>query len=552
MSTNIKLYKKLFSEKKFNEIIEKIEELEKDKSAQVLHILGICKVLNNGKDKNIKLSAREDFRKAFLKEKNTNLGIEALSNFINLSTDLLKTKDSLKYFDEVKKDFGDNLQLLKAISRVYQFNVRAKDRNKILKDIVRLSPSSINDWCSYIYINNFFRDWDQKQYYSYSKELSNNIKNFNLEKISLDRSIKNRKIKIAFLSSDIYRGHSVTYFILGLLKNINRNKFKMFAISNSKIGDEENNELKGQFDDWYNIKQLNDIDAIKFVREKNFDIVFDIMGFTSENRITLFKNRIAPIQISWLGYCNTTGLDEMDYILSDKNLIFQDEENFYSEKVKNFKEIWNVHCGFEIERKKVELPFLKKEIFTFGSFNNFNKISDSTLESWSIILSNIKNSRLILKSSVPYDLENFINRIDKLNILDKVKILDRSPNFISHLNKYNEIDLALDTFPYNGVTTTFEALWKGIPVLTMDGYNFNSRCGSSIIKNLGIDYLIAKNEKDYVSKATYLATDKKKLKEIRDNIFDNVLEKSLFDTNKFAKNFEILMEEIISEKLLLK
>jgi Predicted O-linked N-acetylglucosamine transferase, SPINDLY family len=259
----------------------------------------------------------------------------------------LKTKDSLKYFDEVKKDFGDNLQLLKAISRVYQFNVRAKDRNKILKDIVRLSPSSINDWCSYIYINNFFRDWDQKQYYSYSKELSNNIKNFNLEKISLDQSIKNRKIKIAFLSSDIYRGHSVTYFILGLLKNINRNKFKMFAISNSKICDEENNELKGQFDDWYNIKQLNDIDAIKFVREKNFDIVFDIMGFTSENRITLFKNRIAPIQISWLGYCNTTGLEEMDYILSDKNLIFQDEEDFYSEKVKNFNEIWNVHCGLK-------------------------------------------------------------------------------------------------------------------------------------------------------------------------------------------------------------
>ena len=550
MSTNIELYKKLFNEKKFTEIIKKIETLEKVKSAQVLHILGICKILQNKYDKNTKLSARENFREAYLKEKNSNLGIEALSNFINISIDFLKIEDSLKYFEEVKKDFGNSLQLLKAISRVYQFSVRVEDRIKILEKIIKLNPLEINDWCSYIYINNFDKKWDQKKFYSTAKELSNNLENFNLQNIYIDKSIKNRKIKIAFLSADICQGHSVAYFLEGLLKNLDRNKFHIIAISNSNINDEKNNEFKCLFDNWYNIKLLNDLEATKFIREKKIDIVFDIMGFTSENRITLFKNRIAPIQISWLGYCNTTGLEEMDYILSDKNLIFENEEKFYTEKIKNFKEVWNVHGGLEMERKKIELPALNKKFFTFGSFNNFNKISDDTLETWSIILNSVKNSRLILKSSIKFDLESFTNRIKKANIFEKVEIIEKSTSFVSHLNQYNEIDLALDTFPYNGVTTTFEALWKGVPVLTMNGYNFNSRCGSSIIKTLGIECLIAKNEKDYITNAISLATNKKKLKEIRDNIFDKVLKTSLFDTKKFAKNFEIIIEEVVSEKLI--
>jgi protein O-GlcNAc transferase len=547
MTSNIQLYKNLFREKKFGEIIDKIEKLEQNKSAQILHILGICKMLKNDNGE-YNLSARENFREAFIKEKNTDLGIEALTNFININTGFFEIDDSLKYYSEIKDNFPRNLKLLKAISRLYQFSVRIEDRKKVLEEIIKLDPSSLDAWCSYIYINNFSNDWNQEKFYLVTKAFSKNIKKFNFEKLDLDKSILKRKIKIAFFSSDIYHPHSITYFLNGLLKNLDKNKFEIYAISSAKE-DKNNEKFKKYFNSWYNINNLNDYDAINFLREKKIDILFDLMGFTGENRISILKNKVAPIQISWLGYCNTSGIDEIDYILADHNLILEEEEKFYSEKVIKLEKIWNAHEGFEIIRKKLPLPAINNKHITFGSFNNFNKISDQTLKTWSIILKNIKDSKLLLKSSMKFNLQDLKARLNKLDISDKVIIKSRSKNFEEHLNYYEEIDLVLDTFPYNGVTTTFEAIWKGVPVLTVEGYNFNSRCGSSIIKNLGIKDLIAKNEDDYISKAIFYANNLKKLANIRSKIFETAIETPLFNTKLFTKNFEKLINYIIVKEL---
>ncbi len=548
MSLNIQLYKNLFSEKKFEEIIDKIEALEKDKSAQILHILGICKILKTNSNVEDKLSAKENFREVFLKEKNTNLGIEALTNFINLNTDLLVIDDSLKYYVEIKDNFSNNLKLLKAISRLYQFSIKIKDRIKTLEKIIKIEPSSLDDWCSYIYINNFEKNWNQKKFYLKAKEFSKNIKNFNLKKLNLDPLIKERKIRIAFFSSDMHHNHSITYFIKSLLKNLDRDKFEVYAISNA-ITDGDNHDYKKFFNDWYNIRDLNDLDATNFIRERKIDIVLDLMGFTSENRISILKNKIAPIQISWLGYCNTTGLNEIDYMLADNNLIFKNEESFYSEKIIKFDKIWNVHEGFDLKRYKSPTPALKNKYITFGSFNNFNKISEDTLNVWSKILKKVENSKLLLKSSQNYNLQDFKIKLKELNIFDKVNIVDKFENITDHLNYYENIDLALDTFPYNGVTTTFEAIWKGVPVLSLEGNNFNSRCGSSIIKSLGIKDLIAEDEEDYISKAIFYSNNLDKLIEIRNIIFEKALETPLFDTKLFTKNFEKLIEDIVIKKL---
>ena len=132
-----------------------------------------------------------------------------------------------------------------------------------------------------------------------------------------------------------------------------------------------------------------------------------------------------------------------------------------------------------------------------------------------------------------FNLQDFRRRLNELNIKNQVEILDRSENFEEHLNYYEKVDLVLDTFPYNGVTTTFEAIWKGIPIITMEGYNFNSRCGSSIIKNLNYENLIAKDEEDYIAKSIFYSNNLDKLAEIRDNIFETALRSPLFD-NKLS------------------
>tara|TARA_B100001250_G_C19810416_1_gene795437 strand:- start:620 stop:2290 length:1671 start_codon:yes stop_codon:yes gene_type:complete len=548
----IKLYKKLFSEKKFSQIINEIENFETNKTSQIINILGVCKMMKKNKSKEDLISANHNFKEAYLKEKNSLYGLEALVNFINVSTDLGEFEDSIVFYKEAEKNFGYNEKLLKAISRNYQFSIRKDERIKVLERIINNKTKSLDVWCSYMYINNFQYNFDQTKHFKIAKQFSNQIKDYGLENLTLDTNITKRKKILGFLSSDLNKKHSITYFLKGLLSNINKNKFYLIAISNSKTNDNSNEELKLLFDEWIEINSLDDLNAINLIRKKKLDIVFDLMGVTSENRIALFKNKISPIQVSWLGYCNTTGLNEIDYILCDPNLIFSEEEKYYSEKIKKLPEIWNSHPGFNYKREKIESPFIKNNYFTFGSFNNFNKISDLTLKCWSEIIKETKNPKLILKSSINYNLENFLTRLKRFEIYDHVKILEKSSDFSVHLNQYDEIDLALDTFPYNGVTTSFEALWKGVPVLTMDGYNFNSRCGSSIMKNSGNEYLIAKDQNDYISKAVFLSQNKDKLIEIRDNIFENAPKTPLFNVSRFSKYFEEMLDKIILEKLLVK
>ena len=548
MENNIELYKELFKDKKFNEIIRKIEIFEKVKTSQLLHLLGICKLLKKNSTKKDRISAREDFKKVFLEEENSKRGIEALTNFINLNTDFYEINNSLEYYSNVSEKFSTDFKLLKAISRVYQFSSNINERINILEKILKIDASSIEDWCSYIYINNFKRSWSQEKFYEVSREFSKKIISIDQKNLKLNFVNKNRKIKIGFFTSDLTRFHSISYFLRGLLRNLNRDKFEINVISNA-IKDQNLSDSKIIFDNWYNIREFDDFNAIKFIREKNLDIIFDLMVFTSENRISLFKNKIAPVQISWLGYCNTSGLNEMNYIFTDKNLILDNEEKFYSEKVIKFEKIWNAHEGFKIMRNKVKTPAIENKFITFGSFNNFNKISDQTLKVWSEILKKIKNSKLILKSSTNFILDNFRKKLEYNGILEKIVIIERSDDFNDHLSQYDKIDIALDTFPYNGVTTTFEAIWKGVPVISINGFNFTSRCGSSILKNLGVEDLVAKNEDDYISKAVSFSNDLKTLIRLRDKVYDMALKSPLFDTKSFTLEFEDKIDFILKNEL---
>ena len=548
MNNNIELYKKLYNNNKFEEIIEKIETLEEVKSSQIFYILGICKLKKKNITQEDRISAREDFRKVFLDEKNSNRGIEALTNFINLNTDFYETEDSLEYYSLVDKRYSTNLSLLKAISRVYQFSNNIEARIKILEKILEVDISSIDEWCSYIYINNFVKNWNQEKFYKKSTEFSEIIESIDQNNLKLNFVNKNRRIKIGFFTSDFTLYHSISYFLRSVLKNLDKNKFEIVIISNA-LKDQDSDDYNKIIDNWYNIRDLNDLRALKFIREKNLDIIFDLMGFTGEHRISLFKNKIAPIQISWLGYTNTSGLKEMNYIFADKNLIFEKEEKFYSEKVIKFEKIWNAHEGFKIKRNKVKTPAIRNKFITFGSFNNFNKISDQTLRVWSVILKKVKNSKLILKSSINFNLEDFRKKLKLNGIVKNVEIVDRNINFNDHLNQYENIDLALDTFPYNGVTTTFEAIWKGVPVLSILGFNFNSRCGSSILKNLGIDDLIASDEDDYIAKAKYFSNNLQALIGLRDKVYDLALKSPLFDTKSFTINFENKIDFVLKNEL---
>ena len=238
------------------------------------------------------------------------------------------------------------------------------------------------------------------------------------------------------------------------------------------------------------------------------------MGLISNHRLSLYKNRLAPTQITWCGFQNTTGIKEMDYIIVDKNLIFEDEKKLYSEKILYMEDIWNCHSGFDIPRLQKSAPIVENKFITFGSFNNYNKINDRVIKVWSKILKKVKNSKLILKSSNATFRSAMVEKFRKNDVINSIEFLSFKGNFEDHLNQYKKIDIALDTFPYNGVTTSFEAIWMGVPVLTMKGFNYNSRSGESINKNLNLQELIAENENDYINIAVSLEKNVENLKKI--------------------------------------
>jgi len=547
----------LFSEKKYDELIFFLETEFKNKSSQILNLLGVSRLFNSRDKKSLMLALLE-FKQAYTQEKKTQFGLEALINFINTAVDLHIMQspaddilnDSSTYlnqtnelYDEAKYFFGYNERLVSAIVRVYK---QQANLDKILngyKTLFEHGNLNLDTFSSWIFFNNYKKDWSQKDYFKYTKLLQTYVKKFSKNKLVKIKEKKGDKIKIGFLSGDILKKHSITYFLKTVLLNYDKDKFEIYLYLDNIIEDDNTNEFKVLVKKTCNISNLNDIEATNYIRQDKIDIIFDIMGLSSVQRISLFKNRLAPKQISWLGYCNTTGIDNMDYLISDPNLIYPEEECNYLEKIIYLPNIWNCHSELNIQRVDLEPPCLKNKYTTFGSFNNFNKINDSVIDVWSQILKNVTGSKLILKSSLKVDNNYIMKKFIENGVSNSVVFLEKR-KLIKHYSLYKQIDIALDTFPYNGVTTSFEAISMGVPVLTMKGYNFNSRCGESININLGMKDLIAKDESEYIFKAKKLAEDQDELLKTRKKIFTMAPHTPLFDKIKFANDFFSCLENI--------
>jgi protein O-GlcNAc transferase len=556
---------KLFLEKRYSELIYFIEFKidEKQKNSGILNLLGACKILKGKPSKESLSSAIEDFRQGYLKEKETKYALEALRNFINASVDLYDFEnssanhkisinnfdDAILYFKETQSLFENDELLILALTRIFK---RLGDTDQTIFYLGKLIENKhyrLLTICSYIYQNSFNNNWSQKEFLKYGKFLAEKLPKYPEDRMVKINNSKNNKIRIAFLSSDLRASHSVTFFLKTILKNYNKKEYEIYLYLNNKeqTYDNDTKSFIALADETVNISILSDIQAINLIRKDHINIMFDLMGVTSKNRITLFKNRLAPIQVSWCGYCNTTGLNEMDYIIADPHLIYDEEKNLYSEKIIYLPDIWNCHSGLNIKREEYPPPIINNKYITFGSFNNFLKINDNVVEVWSKILQNIKNSKLILKPSSPRDISKLTEKFKKKDVLKSIVFEERKKNAEDHLNLYKKIDIALDTFPYTGVTTSFEAIWMGVPVLTMRGHNFQSRCGESINKNINLDYLIAKNEKDYFKKAEELSINNEKLLDIRKIIFKNAQSSPLFDDLKFSKEFFKSLEKLYNK-----
>jgi protein O-GlcNAc transferase len=541
----------LIKNKNFKEIETLILSLEKKEKEKpfLLNLLGVSKLnkknLNKEEATSEAIEAQNLFKKAYIKD---NLFFEALYNFAQTSIKTLNHENALVLLEENLKKVKYDFRTVFLLAKInFQLGNIEQSINHY-KNIIERDEATPAVWKNLIFISNYSPLFNQKKYIDLCKKYTNTIKKVDKKNfVNFKYKEKAKKIKIGFVSVD-FKEHAVMNFLTETLKMLNVNNFETIAFNLTKptSQDSKTEQLKDIFTDWQDIQHLSDIETVNLIRDNKINILFDLAGYTDGSKIEIFKHRSAPLQIAWLGYSNSTGVDEMDYIITDP-YVLECNEN-YSEKLLQLPNIWSCHAPIKKEIEIQDLPALKNGYITFGSFNNFAKISEETIEIWSDLLLKVK-SKLILKSSntrSKIEVKTLLNKFKKKGVnLENIEFLKTTKKFDDHLMCYNRVDIALDTFPYNGATTSFESVWMGVPVLTIKGKTFNSRYGYSINKNLNLDNFIASNKNDFIQKAISNSSNLNALNKLRKNLRDLSLESALFDIKKFNANFLKIINKVI-------
>ena len=351
---------------------------------------------------------------------------------------------------------------------------------------------------------------------------------------------QSQKIRVGYFSAD-FQNHPVAFLIAELFELHDRSQFEIYGFSLVKAADEMSRRLQLAFDYSIEAQGMSDIEIAQLSRSLNIDVAVDLTGFTQDARTGIFAHRAAPIQINYLGYPGTMGADYMDYIIADKTLISPQSQQSYSEKVVYLPNSYQAN-----DRKRLisDRQFIRQELglpengFVFCCFNNNFKILPATFEGWMRILKAVEGSVLWLFQDNSWAVENLKKEAEKQGITpDRLVFAERLP-LPEHLARHRKADLFLDTFPYNAHTTTSDALWAGLPVLTLMGGSFASRVAASLLNAVGLPELITSTQEEYEALAIELAMNTKKLADIKLKLANNYLTAPLFDTPLFTKNLE--------------
>ena len=358
-----------------------------------------------------------------------------------------------------------------------------------------------------------------------------------------------RPLRIGFVSPDLHR-HPVGFFVVRMFEHLDRQQVEATGYHNSLSNDDITDRIRSAASSWRDVHGWSDDRLTQAIRDDGIDILFDLTGHTRDNRLLVFARRPAPIQISWAGYVGTTGLRTMDYVLADRYEIPPEAEPHYCERVLRMPDGYICFEPPACAPPVSPLPALNKGHVTFGSFNNQAKLGQQTVATWSRILHRVPGSRLVLKY---YAMSNpaVAGRLREMFASQGVEP-DRIDFFgtTSHaeqMERYRDVDIALDPFPYNGGLTTLEALWMGVPVVTCPGETFAGRHSLSHLSNVGLTTTIAGDLEDYVSLAESLAGDLPALARLREVLRDRMQSSPLCDGERFARNFERLMRNVWRE-----
>ncbi len=351
-----------------------------------------------------------------------------------------------------------------------------------------------------------------------------------------------RRLRIGYLSPD-FRSHSVAYFFEPVLQTHNKDTVEIFCYANVIKPDFVTGRIQTAADHWLSIVGKNDAEVVELIRQDRIDILVDLAGHSAKNRLLVFARKPAPIQVSWLGYPNTTGLRSIDYRLTDAIADpVGDADRLHSEQLVRLQHGFLCYQPDESAPDVSTPPFVDRGYITFGSFNNLVKVSLEVVQVWSEILRAVPGSLLVLKCKQLTDEETkarYLEMFGKQGIAsERIKLSGWLPKKESHLELYNGMDIALDPFPYNGTTTTCEALWMGVPVVTLLGNRHSGRVGASIMNHVDLPELVAGSIENYAEMAIELANDQDRLGTMRSGLRQHMHDSEIMNKQIFTRSLE--------------
>ena len=358
-----------------------------------------------------------------------------------------------------------------------------------------------------------------------------------------------RRIRVGYVSSD-FRGHSVAYFMAGVIGTHDRSAFEVFCYSMTSSPDWMTKNFVRMAEHFVDLATCSDPEAATRIEADQVDILVDLGGHTTGNRLGIFALRPAPVQVSYLGYPATTGCSFIDYRLVDGLTDPDGSDSYSTERLVRLPAPFLCYYPHPDSPPTAPLPALGNGYITFGSFNHSSKISDDTLDLWSRVLAEVPDSRLFIKSRPFTDeavCERFLQRFAQRNAdTSRISLSGLIENPMGHLAAYGKIDIALDTFPYNGTTTTCEALWMGVPVISLVGNLHAARVGHTILTAVGLGDLAATSADDFVGLAAAFSEDKHQLADLRNQLRKVVEHSPLCDRFRLTRGLENAYREMLA------
>jgi protein O-GlcNAc transferase len=486
-------------------------------------IASICKALElkpdlAGAHNNLGIALREAGQ--------TDASIEAYQTALTLNPDNAKAKNNLA---NSFKDLG----LMDAAIGAY-------------REALKIQPSFASAHSNLVYSLQFHPDYDTQDIHEelirWNQQHAEPLKKF--IKPHTNDSSTDRRLRIGYVSPD-FRRHCQAFFTVPLFSNHDHGKFEIYCYSNVINQDDLTRRLRGYADVWHSVVGVTDQDTAAMIRNDGIDILVDLTMHMEKGRPLLFARKPAPVQVAWLAYPGTTGLEAMDYRLTDPYLDpLGLDDRFYSEESVCLPDAFWCYDPLTNEPESNALPAITNGYVTFGCLNNFCKVNDGVLELWAKVLMVVPQSHLMLLAPQGQSRRRVLEKFQSQGIdAGRVEFTEHKLH-ADYLRSYHRIDVGLDTLPYNGHTTSLDSFWMGVPVVTLVGQTVVGRAGWSQLCNLGLKELAAETPEQYVQIAGQLANDCSCLSELRKTLRQRMQTSPLMDAPRFARNVEAAFRDI--------